>query len=218
MHIEFLVEDLSGKVMLDCLLPSVLGIGHTFNVHSYKGIGRIPKGMKASSDPNRRILLDQLPRLLAGYGLAFAHYGADYPAAVVVVCDLDRRDRAVFETELASLATVTTPCPKHAFCLAIEEGEAWFLGDMPAIKGAYPRAKDAVLNKYVNDSICGTWEVLADALYPGGSIALEAQGWMTVGAEKSKWAQEITPRMDPDINQSRSFKEFILTITGMANG
>lgn len=218
MHIEFLVEDLSGKVMLDCLLPSVLGIGHTFNVHSYKGIGRIPKGMKASSDPNRRILLDQLPRLLAGYGLAFAHYGADYPAAVVVVCDLDRRDKAVFETELASLAIAATPCPKHAFCLAIEEGEAWFLGDMPAIKGAYPRAKDAVLNKYVNDSICGTWEVLADAVYPGGSIALEAQGWMTVGAEKSKWAQEITPRMDPDLNQSPSFKEFILTITGMANG
>ena len=218
MHLEFLVEDQSGKLMLNQLLPSILGTRHTFNVHSYKGIGRIPKGMKASSDLSRRILLDQLPRLLAGYGLAFAHYGPAYHAAVVVVCDLDNRDKNNFETELANIAARAVPCPNHAFCLAIEEGEAWLLGDLPAIKAAYPRAKVAVLQRYANDSVCGTWEVLADAVYPGGAAALQALGWMAVGAEKSKWAQEITPRMEPDFNQSPSFARFISTVSGMANG
>ena len=42
------------------------------------------------------------------------------------------------------------------------------------VKSAYPNAKDAVLNSYVQDSICGTWEVLADAVHPGGSQLLKS--------------------------------------------
>ena len=212
MHFEFLVEDQSGKVMLDSLVPRLLGDGHTHAIHSYKGIGRIPKGMKATSDASKRILLDQLPRLLAGYGKTFAGFGADYPAAVIVVCDLDRRDRPAFSTELHRIARQATPCPRHAFCLAIEEGEAWFLGDLVAIKQSYPKAKQGVLDGYVNDSICGTWEVLADAVCPGGAKALEAQGWQRVGQEKSRWAKDITPNMRTARNRSPSFQGFVATL------
>ena len=194
MHFEFLTEDQSGKVMLELLLPKLLKVDeHTYNVHHYKGIGRIPKGMKPSSDPNKRILLDQLPRLLAGYGKAFANYGKNYSAAVIVVCDLDNRNIATFTKELRALTSSAKPCPPHAFCLAIEEGEAWFLGDLPAIKKAYPQARSAILSGYVNDSICGTWEVLADAVSPGGAEALNSEGWHRVGMQKSEWAQKITP-------------------------
>jgi len=216
MHFEILVEDQSGAVMLEHLVPKVLDGSHSFRIHSYKGIGRIPKGLKSGAAARKRILLDQLPRLLAGYGSAFSNYGPDYPATVIVVCDLDRKSKKAFEEELYSLAATASPCPKHEFCLAIEEGEAWYLGDVPAIKAAYPRAKDVVIMGYVNDSICGTWEVLADAVYPGGAAALEAKGWMVVGAEKSRWAREITPHMDPDTNQSPSFGHFIATLTKMA--
>ena len=69
-----------------------------------------------------------------------------------------------------------TPNRRPRFCLAIEEGEAWLLGDIPAIKKAYPQARDAVLNGYGNDSICGTWELLADAVVRGGSTALDKEG------------------------------------------
>ena len=213
MHFEFLVEDQSGKVMLDSLVPRLLGDGHTHAIHSYKGIGRIPKGMKATSDASKRILLEQLPRLLAGYGNRFAGFGADYPAAVIVVCDLDRRDRPAFSNELSRIARQATPCPRHAFCLAVEEGEAWFLGDLAAIRLAYPKAKQAVLDDYVNDSICGTWEVLADAVFPGGAKALEAQGWQRVGQEKSRWAKDITPNLQPAQNRSPSFRDFVATLT-----
>jgi hypothetical protein len=218
MHFEFLTEDQSGKAMLELLLPNLLPTteGHTFKVHAYKGIGRIPKGMKPSADSSKRILLDQLPRLLAGYGKAFARYGDNYAAAVIVVCDLDNRNRAAFEAELRSLANALDPCPVHGFCLAIEEGEAWYLGDMNAIQAAYPAAKKQVLSRYSNDSICGTWELLADAIYQGGASALSAAGWRRVGLEKSVWAERITPHMDVDRNNSPSFRVFVETVRRFA--
>ncbi|MBN9689240.1 MAG: DUF4276 family protein [Verrucomicrobia bacterium] len=214
MHFEFLTEDQSGKVMLELLLPELLpeADGHTFNVHFYKGIGRIPKGMRPTADANKRILLDQIPRLLAGYGKAFAKYGSCYPAAVIVVCDLDDRNKARFEAELKALTTNIRPCPAHAFCLAIEEGEAWFLGDPPAIRSAYPYAKTSVMKNYEQDSICGTWELLADAVYHGGSETLKKEGWRRIGQEKSNWAQNITPHMQPGQNKSPSFNQFIKTV------
>lgn len=217
MHFEILVEDLSGATMLELLVPKVLDPVNTFRIHHYKGVGRIPKGLRSVADVQKRILLDQLPRLLGGFGNTFKSYGPSYQAAVIVVCDLDRKSRETFEEELRQLAEAAHPCPEHAFCLAIEEGEAWFLGDIPAVKAAYPRAKVPVLNSYVNDSICGTWEKLADALYPGGSAALQAKGWMAAGAEKSRWAREITPHMNPESNQSPSFCHFVATLTAMAN-
>ena len=67
MHIEVLTEDSSGKVLLEHLLPKLIGPNgepHSWRVTDYRGIGRIPPGMK-SGDPAKRILLDQLvaPRL-----------------------------------------------------------------------------------------------------------------------------------------------------------
>jgi hypothetical protein len=210
MHFEILVEDQSGKKALDILVPKILGSNpaHTFKVHSYKGIGRIPKDLRGQADPSKRILLDQLPRLLRGYGEAFAAYPKNCPAAVIVVCDLDDKCLRAFREELFVILHACDPQPETRFCIAIEEGEAWHLGDIPAIKTAYPKVKDHVLTSYVNDSICGTWELLADALHPGGRKKLSALGWQAVGAEKAIWAERIARNMDVENNASPSFRYF----------
>lgn len=114
----------------------------------------------------------------------------------------------MFRQELFNVLTACNPKPVTRFCIAVEEGEAWFLGDIPAVKSAYPMAKDNVLNAYRNDSICGTWECLADAVYRGGAPALSAKGWHAVGAEKSQWAEKIAPYMDVTKNSSPSFAYF----------
>ena len=98
-----------------------------------------------------------------------------------------------------------TPNRKHGFCIAIEEGEAWLLGDVKAIKKAYSRARLNVLDDYENDSICGTWELLADAVYVGGSRRLKDLGWGAVGREKSSWAEKITPYMDVEKKRVAQF-------------
>ena len=205
MHIEILVEDSSGEKLLQCLLPQLLGpLGqpHTWRLHSYKGIGRIPKNLGTKADPAKRILLDQLPRLLRGYGRT---PGID---AVVVVLDTDSRDCKAFLEELNGLAKACIHAPPTMFRLAIEETESWYLGDRPALLEAYPRAKVDVLNGYVQDSTCDTWETLADAVYSGGSSAIKKAGWPLPGQIKHEWAERIGPRMVLDRNVSPSFCKF----------
>jgi hypothetical protein len=208
MHFVILVEDISGKTALEILIPKIISSEqHTFNIHHYKGLGHIPKDFKSASEAKKRILLDQLPRLVQGIGQTFSQYPPDYPAVLIVICDLDDRCLSTFRRELLDVVDKCNPQPKTQFCIAIEEGEAWYLGDLAAIKAAYPKAKEAVLNSYTNDSICGTWEKLADAVFSGGKQKLSKQGWQ-VGEEKSKWANNIAPHMDVDNNLSPSFCYF----------
>ena len=207
MHFEILVEDASGKIALESILEKIIGPngqGHTYKIISYKGIGRIPKDLRGTTDPQKRILLDRLPKLLKGYGKSLQNF----PAAVVVVVDLDNKDCLVFKQELVDILRNCTPQPTTLFRIAIEEGEAWLLGDRNAVKSVYPRVKEQVLNTYVQDSICGTWEKLADAVYPGGSQKLKKLGWPYTGQAKCEWAKNIAPHLDVETNRSRSFQVF----------
>ncbi len=208
MHFDILVEDKSGKKAIELLVPNIIGDEHTFKVKAYKGIGRIPRNLKTTADPAKRILLAQLPKLFRGYGKTYAGYPQDYPAVLVLVCDLDNKCLVAFKQELNTILHACAPQPETRFCFAIEEGEAWFLGDLVAIKTAYPAAKTSVLSTYSNDSICGTWEKLADAIYPGGSIKLSSGGYQRVGAIKSEWARTIASCMDVENNNSPSFCYF----------
>ena len=204
MHIEFLVEDSSGEKLLAQLIPQILGLQgepHTWRLKAYKGIGRIPQGLRTKADPVKRILLDQLPRLLQGYGKT---PGID---AVVVVLDLDQRDCTGFLQELKAVASNCNPAPPTLFRLAIEEMEAWYLGDRKALLKAYPRAKKEVIERYVQDSVCDTWELLADAIYPGGVAAIKKAGWPLPGQIKHEWAERITPFMFLEQNASPSFEK-----------
>ena len=208
MHFEVLVEDRSGKTALDILIPKIVGDQHTFRVIPYRGIGRIPQNLTTHTDVSKRQLLDQLPRLLRGYGRTFARYSPNYRAAVILVCDLDDKCLKTFRQEFFAVLDGCDPKPETRFCIAIEEVEAWLLGDMPAIIATYPKAEVNVLNGYENDSICGTWELLADAVYNGGSSTLKTKGWQAVGREKSSWSKNIAPLMDVDSNVSPSFRYF----------
>ena len=206
MHLEFLVEDSSGARLVETLLPRMIGPNgesHTWHVKDYKGIGRLPQGLGSSSDPAKRALLNQLPRLLAGYGRT---PGYD---AVVVVVDSDSRDCKAFLAELQAVLAQCDPVPPATlFRLAIEEMEAWLLGDRPALLAAFPKAKKEVLARYEQDSICGTWELLANAVHPGGHAAIQKAGWPLPGHVKHDWAEKIGPLMDVEQNASPSFGKF----------
>lgn len=202
MHFIFLVEDKSGERMLELLLPRSIKIPNSFEVHSYKGVGHIPKNLKASSNSRKTTLLGKLPSLLKGFEATFQ----DVEYAIFVVCDLDDNDLQDFKGELIKFANSSVSSSnKVCFCFAIEEMEAWLLGDIEAIRKAYPNAKMSVLSSYTNDSICNTWECLADAIYKGGSKELKKKDYYSIGAEKISWATNICPYMDIDNNSSDSF-------------
>ena len=204
MHFEFLLEDQSGARAMNILLPKLFVNNDTYRIkRPYRGLGKLPKDLKPKSDASKRILLEQLPRLLPGYGKV-PNFGY-----IIVICDLDDRNKDQFLSELNSVLNTCNPKPNALFCLAVEEFEAWYLGDLAAVRKAYPKAKDNILNGYKNDSICGTWELLADAVYKGGSKALMKKGWQEVGKQKSIWAEEISPYMNINENVSPSFNDMI---------
>lgn len=216
MHFEVLVEDQSGKKALDILIPKIIDDRHTFKVHAYRGIGRIPKNLTHGRHINSHLLLNKLPMLLTAYGRTFFNYPDSYPASVLVVCDLDDKCLKAFRRELFDVLDSCNPKPETRFCIAIEEGEAWLLGDLAAIKAAYPKARNNVLDGYINDSICGTWELLADAIFPGGSNGLKNKGWQQIGRQKSIWSENISPCMDIENNLSPSFCYFRAKVRELA--
>ena len=191
MDFRVLVEDQSGSIAVGHILKKILGENgsvHSWGIHRYKGISH---------------LLKDLPSTLQAFGKSLPN-----SSAVVVVVDSDDRDCIKFKQDLLDVLKACNPRPKTLFRIAIEEGEAWLLGDRAAVKAAYLSAKEAILNNYVQDSICGTWEVLADAVHPGGSTHLKALGYPVAGEAKCEWAREIAPHMDVDSNKSKSFQVF----------
>ena len=114
MHFEILVKDQSGKKALEIIVRKIIGTDHTFEVHSYKGTGHIPKNLKPETTPNKRILLDWLPSLLQGSGKKFSKYPKDYRAAVIVVCDTDDKNCKDFLAELNGVLISCNPKPASA--------------------------------------------------------------------------------------------------------
>jgi hypothetical protein len=201
MHIEVLTEDSSGKALLQHLLPKLIGTKgepHSWRVHNYHGIGHIPPGMK-SADPAKRILLDQLPRVLAGYAKT---PGID---AIVVVLDVDDRDW----DRLSGRAARSCRCPR---CGRQEPVPAGYRGNRSLVfrrpgcfAAAYPKARKTALKRFRQDTVCGTREMLADAVHPGGATAIRRTGWPLPGQMKHEWANRIGPLMNPDASRSPSF-------------
>jgi len=207
MYIRFLVEDSSGARLLSHLLPRILGPQgepHYWHINSYKGVGHIPKNLSGQGDTRKITLLGKLPFLLKGF--------AKTPGieAVVVVLDTDKNDCRSFLTELREVADQCAPTLNTLFRLAIEEMEAWYLGDRPALEKAFPYLKSKVLSCYVQDAPqpVGTWELLAEAVYPGGMKKINSNGWPLPGELKHEWADKIGPLLSLEENDSPSFRKF----------
>jgi hypothetical protein len=202
MHIEVLVEDSSGATLMGHLMPKLLGEAageYSWRVHPFKGVGRIPKNLTLQSDARIKTLLDKLPRMLEGYGRS------GYEAVLVLV-DTDKHDASVFRQDLEQMLEQCPNAPRTVFGLATEEVEAWYFGDRTALLEAYPRADKKVLNRYQQDSVCGTWEMLAEALVKGGATALKKQGFYKAGEFKHECANRIGPLMEVSRNVSPSFQ------------
>jgi len=206
-HFEILVEDQSGSVTVANLFNKIVqtaSIQPTMRLHPYKGLGVVPKDLKPNTKAKERILLDRLPKILQGYGKNLKPH-----SVVLVVVDLDVKDCKKFKKELLDLLNqCKSKPPQTQFRIAIEEIEAWLLGDRDAVRRAYPKCKSKPLENYKQDSICGTWEVLAESLFSGGAKELKKQGYPRIGEEKCNWAKKISPLIDIEQNQSKSFQVF----------
>lgn len=97
--------------------------------------------------------------------------------------------------------------------IAIEELEAWILGDIPALCQVYPRLSPDLANRERyrdTDAIRGgTWEAL--------ERALQKVGYHQGGLPKIAVAREVALHMTPERNRSPSFQVFYRGLKELAD-
>lgn len=136
--------------------------------------------------------------------------------AILVLVDRDNSDCRELKQQLeavaqqSGLSTKTQGGDRFQVVnrIVIEELEAWFFGDWPAVKQAYPRVPDNIPQKSPfrdPDAIKGgTWEAL--------ERVLKKAGYFPAGLNKLQCAREVATHMTPDANRSASFQAFVQAI------
>ncbi len=194
MHLAFLVEEESAEAALKEIVPKILGVTVTFHVHVHQG---------------KRNLLKKLPDRLRAYARWLP---ADW--RIVVLIDQDRQDCHELKTQMetaaerSGLITKSQARAPGSFQMlnriAVEELEAWFFGDVEALRRAYPRVPQTLAMRAGfrdPDAINGgTWEAL--------ERVLRRVGYHQGGLAKIAAAREISRHMIPEENRSRSFQVF----------
>ena len=186
MHLEVLVEDASSEAALEALITKIAP-ACTFRIHPHSG---------------KPDLLARLPGKLKAYRHIL---GAQPESRVVVLLDEDRQDCRRLKKRILDLGRSADIQPSLLARVAVEELEAWFLGDVPALATAYPRVPLTLANRRGfrdPDAVAGgTWEALQRVLQGAGY-------YRGGGLPKIEAARSIAARMDVEQNQSRSFNVF----------
>lgn len=198
-HIELLIEEPSAENALNNLLPKILG-HNDFKIHPHNG--------KAD-------LLKKLSGRLKGYKRWIP---GDWK--IVVLIDEDRQNCLKIKQNLESIAKqagfITKSKNPVSFQvlnrIAVEELEAWFFGDIPALVSAYPKVQATLAEKagYRNPDFIkgGTWEKLEKVL--------QQAGYFSTGLPKLEVASAISRHMVPASNRSKSFQVFLSGLQAIA--
>ena len=194
MHVEFLLEEESCAETLRVVVPRIVGNRVSFATHIFQG---------------KMDLLNSLLSRLRGYARWLPD---DWRIVVLVDRDQDdcvelkaRLNRAAVDAGLRTRSAAGGEGRFHVLNrIVIEELEAWFFGDVEALTTAYPGVPKTLAKKraYRNpDAILGgTWEALERVLKQGG--------YYRAGMPKIEVARNIAQHLQPDRNQSASFKVF----------
>jgi hypothetical protein len=204
MRLHVLVEGPADAAFFRTWLPRFL-VGHTTTIIPHRG--KLSGQPILPPDPRREGLLDQLPAKLRAYGRAL-NSATD---RILVVLDLDNDSCVDLKRRLLALLDTCDPQPVVLFRIAIEETEAFYLGDPEAIRRAFPTAKLTKIRAYTQDSICGTAEVFQEVI--GASRE-----------DKVEWAERMATHLGTSwrgvsANQSPSFRQLcqgILKLAGEA--
>jgi hypothetical protein len=193
MQLELLVEEESAEAALRVLLPRMLRPDVHFEVRIFQGkqdlLGKLPQRLRAYA---RRVPREDL--------------------RILVLIDEDRQSCTALKARMeqlaaeAGLVSKSAAAAGHAFRvvnrIAIEELEAWFFGDVPALAQAYPGVPltlGAQARYRDPDQIAGG---TAEALHG----VLRAAGYYgRTRLPKVEVARRISPHMDPATNRSHSF-------------
>ena len=192
-HLEFHVEEPSMEAFLKAWLPRFLPQHCSFGIYPQR---------------SKDALLRKIGDRLRGYA---SWMPAEYRIVVVVDCDRDeceklksRLEQICERARLRSRRAAGGPDWQVVTRIAIEELEAWYFGDWPAVRLAYPRVPAKIPGQAARqgpDAIRGgTWEAF--------ERVLQRHGYFKQGLAKVQAATDIGKHIDPARNRSPSFAVF----------
>jgi hypothetical protein len=192
LRLHVLVEGPSEAAFLRGWFPRLLP-QHALSVVQHRGKGRLPARPPLRPDPRREGLLDQLPAKLRAYGRVLD----PTTDRLLVFLDLDNDSCVDLKRRLLATLASCDPRPVMLFRIAIEELEAFYLGDMAAVRRAFPQAKSSRMKSYIQDSICGTWELFQEVI-------------KSPVEDKVEWAERMARYLGLEWkdNNSPSFQQF----------
>jgi hypothetical protein len=202
--LHFLVEGPSEESFLNSLLPRLIG-AHRFSVYPHQGKGKLSQDSGGRRSPSRRAdrvttsrgLLDLLPAKLKAWERSLDR-NTD---RIVILIDADDDDCAELLERIRTACRRYAPSLEILIRIAIEEVEAWYLGDWTALKKAFPRSRKRDVDAFQPDSIVGTWERFQE-------LAGEPVERKLIWAEKMGAVLSI----DPGRNRSPSYKKFCIGV------
>lgn len=203
MRLHYLVEGPSEAALLETWLPRALP-DHVHEVYPHEGKGSLPDDLDAAPDPLRRDLLHQLPAKLRAYGRTLD----PKTDRVIVLVDADNEDCVALKDRLVAVLDRCTPRPEALIRIAVEETEAFYLGDVKAMRKAFGAPRKGPLQGYVQDSVCGTWEVFQAVI---GSPYVAKVHWARRMGEALS-----TARKGSSLNRSPSFLAFYRAACSLA--
>jgi hypothetical protein len=189
-RIEILTEEPSAEAALTLILRKISPDGFTFRIITHQG---------------KQDLLAKLPAKLKAYKKA----GLDKKYLIVLI-DRDNDDCLTLKGRLERIARdaglSTKSSPENAIFkvmnrIAIQELEAWFLGDHEAIKAAYPRVSGKACPN--PDTVAKPSTYLTKILSRAGYKKLDG---------KIEMARKIATHMTPNKNKSESFRQLLAGI------
>jgi len=193
-RLEILVEEPSMEAALREIMPRIL---------------QDRARWKPINMGNKDKLLKALPARLRAYRKRIDN-GEDLKIIVLVDRDGDNCEQLKHRLETiareAGLTTKTASKGQGDFQvvtrIAIEELEAWFMGDVDALKAAFSSLSSAKFpGNFSNPDNGGTWERL--------HRFLKRNGIYRKSYPKIEAARKIAKHMEPGRNRSRSFHNFL---------
>lgn len=212
MHFEVLTEDRSGGIVVEALMKQILTSVvpfFTISIRPHRGKGDMPHNWYARPEKNASGLLDLLPAKLRAYDKVCS--GTDF--VLVVIMDSDNHSPEEILQGLQAMCSEFAPSLPNVIGICVEETESWLMADRQALLEAYPDADMSALGEYIQDSVCGTWEVLCRVLLGEKASGLIRVGYPAIGQYKQEWAINISRNMEPNRNQSPSFMRFSRQLT-----
>ena len=196
MTLHIMVEGPSEVAFFDGWLKKLKST-QSIRVHAHQGKGSLP-AKNSRANAKHRGLLDQLPFKLK----AFAGTLNPHSDGILILVDADDDDPSVLNSRISQTVVQYAPHLKVEISVATEEMEAFYLGDLKAVKRAYPDADMEAARAYVPDSICGTWEKFGEIIGDDGG-------------NKVAWAEKMGACVTTKAAQSRSpsFKATLGKIT-----